>query len=284
MRTVCCSVCGSERQKFFLQEDRFTVVRCMDCGHLYTSPLPEAAQVEEAYSASGDWIKQADIAVSSGADQRYQRYISAIGGILPPGARVLDIGCSKGRFIYQLQQRGYDCYGVEPSRDAAFAQQLMGADRIWHLSYREPLSIEADLVTMFEVLEHIHEPHITAALVFQQIRPGGYFMGSVPNGAFIRAKVLPRRVFGIHSMIVPLIMDAGNHINYFSASGLRRMLERVGFEFLWVRNAPLDFNYTANRLSPFFKRGWAVLTHICQFTTGSLLGSNIWFLARKSDR
>lgn len=283
MRDVCCTVCGSVRPKLYMKENLFTVVSCAECRHLYTSPLAESEAIAAAYADSGDWIKKTDIEERSGADHRYLKYITAIKKLVPSGSSVIDIGCSKGRFIYSLQQQGYDCYGVEPSRDAVYAKHLIGADRIWHVSYRKLLPISANLVTMFEVLEHIPEPHNVAALILQQIRPGGYFMGSVPNGAFIRAKVLPRRVLGIHSLIVPLIMDAGNHLNYFSPSGIRRMLERVGFEFLWVKNAPLDFNYTANRMSPLLKLAWSFAAQIGFCATGSLLGSNIWFLARRAD-
>ena len=106
-------------------------------------------------------------------------------------------------------------------------------------------------------------------------------MGSIPNGESCRAKVWPRRVLGLNSFVVPLIMDAGNHINFFSPNGIKIMLERCGFEFLWVRNSPLDFNYTANRWSPLAKRFWWLLTQLAARSSGRLLGAGIWFLARK---
>ena len=211
------------------------------------------------------------------------RYAAKLERLIPPQAKVVEIGCSKGRFLYLMQQRGFDCYGVEPSRDAEIASQLLGTDRIWHTFYTQSLPIAADAVTMFEVLEHIPEPQRIAETIFEQLRPGGYFMGSVPNGTFIRAKVWPRRVARLRWFVVPLIMDAGNHINYFSAQGVRSMLERIGFEFLWVRNAPLDFNYVANRLSPLAKRAWWIFAQSSAALTRSLIASNIWFLARRPD-
>lgn len=281
MGSVCCSVCGSCHQKHYLEEGLFTVVTCSECGHLYTSPLPDAETIAASYTESANWIKPTDMAVRSGADSRFLKYAAAIERILAPKAKIIEIGCSKGRFLHLLQQRGFECYGVEPSGDAEIASQMLGADRIWHSLYTRLLPVKADAVTMFEALEHIPEPHKTAAMILEQLCPGGYFMGSVPNGTFIRAKVWPRRKLGLRSLVVPLIMDAGNHINYFSPRGIQAMLERAGFEFLWVRNAPLDFNYTANRFSPLLKRLWLTLTLLSATCTGNLLGSNIWFLARK---
>ena len=281
MGAVCCSVCGSCHSKPYLEEHGFTVVTCLQCGHLFTTPVPDEDAVAASYASSGDWIKPTDIGVHSGADHRFLKYAAALERILAPNAAVVEIGCSKGRFLHLLQQRGYDCYGIEPSRDAEVAARLIGADRICHAPYTRLLPVKADAVAMFEALEHIPEPHKTAHLIFEQLCPGGYFMGSVPNGSFIRAKVWPRRKLGLRSLVVPLIMDAGNHINYFSPQGIKAMLERAGFEFLWVRNAPLDFNYSANRLSPALKRSWQALTGLSRIFTGKLLGSNIWFLARR---
>jgi SAM-dependent methyltransferase len=243
--------------------------------------LPESETIAARYTASGGWIKSTNIVERSQADGRFYQYAKALEQIIPRGSKILEIGCSKGRLLYLLQQRGFDCFGVEPSRDAEIASQLLGADRITRGAYTQPLSFAADAVTMFEVLEHIPEPHRIAATVFTQLRSGGYFMGSVPNGMFIRAKVWPKRRLGLRSLMVPLIMDAGNHINYFSADGIQTMLERIGFEFLWVTNAPLDFNYTANRFSPLVKRAWWPIAQLAAKSTGKLLGSNIWFLARR---
>lgn len=281
MRTVCCAVCGSCQSERYLEEGNFTVVTCTACGHLYTSPLLEAEAVAAIYSASADWIKTTGTAIHSGAENRFQEYALALETLIPPKAKVIEIGCSKGRFLWLLQQRGFDCYGVEPSRDADSAAKLLGAQRIWHMAYSYTLPIVADAVTMFETLEHIPEPDKTAVMVFEQLRPGGYFMGNVPNGAFIRTKVWPRRALGLRSLVVPLVMDAGNHLNYFSPQGIQEMLERIGFEFLWVKNAPLDFNYTANRISPVVKRLWRLLAHLAASVSGNLIGSNIWFVARK---
>lgn len=283
MHQVCCSVCGSCNCKFYLEEDKFTVVTCKECGHLYTLSIPDVSVVAANYAVSGDWIK-AKNDEHSGSDKRFQQYAEALSMIFYDRVhqtKVIDIGCSKGRFLHLLQQRGFDCWGVELGHDAAIASQLLGAARIIHAAYTEPLPIAADVVTMFEVLEHIPEPHQMALMVFHQLRNGGYFMGSVPNGTFIRAKVWLRRVLHLRSFIVPLRIGAGKHINLFSPRGIQVMLERLGFEFLWCRNAPLDFNYTANRFSPLLKSVWWLLVQFPASFTGNLLGSNIFFLARK---
>ena len=113
MDAVCCSVCGSCCQQPFLHEGTFSVVSCVECGHLYTSPLPEEESFLTHYAASGDWIKATSITEESGADSRFHQYSEALCRIVPKGGKIIEVGCSKGRLLYLLQQQGFDCYGVD---------------------------------------------------------------------------------------------------------------------------------------------------------------------------
>jgi len=212
---------------------------------------------------------------------RLEQYAGELEHVLESGAQILEVGCSKGHFLKLMQKRGFKVWGIEPSRDSEMALQLVGQGRIQRSFYDVSFPGDLDAIVMFEVLEHIPEPHKIVKRVFNNLRQGGYFMGSVPNGEFIRFKTLPRRNIGLQKLIVPLIMDAGNHINYFSASGIQRMLELNGFEFIWARNAPLEFNYVANSFSPIAKRIWWIVAETMRLLTGRLIGSNLWFLARR---
>ena len=281
MISVGCSVCGSCRSCTFLEEGMWHVVSCNNCGHLYTQKLNDAGDYVAKYQKAGNWIKAESVSDDCDSAYRFESYANEVERLLEPAARVLEIGCSKGFLLKQLQGRGFDCYGVEPGQDAIIARDLLGQERVYHEYYSAPLPLQVDIVTMWEVLEHIPEPDNVVETVFRQLSQGGYFMGSVPNGSFIRLKVLPKRMLGIKSMIVPLIMDAGNHINYFDSYGLGQMLRRLGFEVLWIKNAPLDFNYVANRYSPVIKRAWWQLARLVQSISGKLIGSNIMFLAQK---
>jgi 2-polyprenyl-3-methyl-5-hydroxy-6-metoxy-1,4-benzoquinol methylase len=203
--------------------------------------------------------------------------------LLPTGGRILDVGCSNGRFLYLMAERGWVVHGIEPSQDGEIAAQTFGDEAIHRRLYQELLPLEFDVVTAFEVIEHIPEPHLVVERIFQQLRPGGYLMGSVPNGEFIKIKVLPRKAFGLENILVPLTMDPGNHINYFNAAGLRKLFERTGYRVHWVRNAPVDFNYLANRTSASLKRIWHKQAEVVRFLSGRLIGSNLWFLAQKPE-
>jgi 2-polyprenyl-3-methyl-5-hydroxy-6-metoxy-1,4-benzoquinol methylase len=278
---IYCSVCESRDQKPFIKEDNIQVVTCRNCGHLYTGEVPETRAT--SYYISSNWIKQPDPALPSSADHRYITYARELTHLITEPGKILDIGCANGRFLFLMAERGWLVHGVEPSQDGDIAARTFGNEVIHRHLYQELLPWKFDVITAFEVIEHIPEPQLVVERIFQQLRPGGYLMGSVPNGDFIRIKVLPRKVFGLEKILVPLTMDPGNHINYFNAAGLRKLFERTGFQVHWVRNAPVDFNYLANRTSSYLKKIWHKQAEIVRLFSERLIGSNLWFLTQKPE-
>ena len=61
-----------------------------------------------------------------------------------------------------------------------------------------------DIVTMFEVLEHIPDPRPTLQTVHRQLKTGAWFLGSVPGQAFHRLKVWPRGHLEFRAALFPL--------------------------------------------------------------------------------
>lgn len=276
-----CVVCNSETARRFLLEPPYTVVECTECRHIYTFPRPSQSAVDNRYHSLGRWIKVENPELETGADSRYRFFLSLLERVIPPPATLLDIGCSVGRFLAMARADGYECYGVEPGTDGEHAAQVLGADRIHRRLYREPVEPQCDVVTMFEVMEHIPDPRMTLKAILMQVRDGGWFLGSVPNQAFSRLKVWPRRRFGVQRALVPLTLDSGNHLHYFSASGLQELLRRAGFQAVMSGAAPIDYNYLATPCSATLKRLWAVVARLGGLISSQPLSSNIWFLARK---
>jgi SAM-dependent methyltransferase len=276
-----CVVCNSKVARRFLEEPPYAVVECEECRHIYTFPRPSQATVDNRYQSVGGWIKAENPELATGADSRYRFFLSLLKRVIPPPATLLDIGCSVGRFLAMARADGYECYGVEPGTDGEHAARLLGAGRIHRRLYREPVEPRCDVVTMLEVMEHIPDPRTTLKTIQMQVKDGGWFLGSVPNQVFSRLKVWPRRRFGVQSTLVPLTLDSGNHLHYFSAPGLQAILHRAGFEVGMSGAAPIDYNYLATAYSAPLKRLWAVVVRLGTLVSDQPLSSNIWFLARK---
>jgi SAM-dependent methyltransferase len=277
-----CVVCKQQVGKLFLAEPPYTIAECAGCRHIYTFPRPLQIDVDNRYQGVGGWISADDPKLAAGAETRYSFFLSILKEVVPPPANLLDVGCSIGRFLEMAQKVGYECYGIEPGRDAEDASRLLGTGRVHRRIYKEPIDPRSDVVTMFEVMEHIPDPHATLQTVYQQLKTGAWFLGSVPGQAFHRMKVWPRRRLGLQSCLVPLTLDPGNHLHYYSASGLKTLLSHAGFETVMSGAAPADYNYLATKHSVLLKKIWSVAARLGELVNDEPLSTNIWFLCQKT--
>ena len=103
---------------------------------------------------------------------------------LPPGTRVVDLGCGSGVFTNLLQRRGYRCSGVDLSPNLiAIARAKFGGIEFLECDIeRLPFADESfDGVLLSGVLHHLPERSLCAAEVFRILRPGGKFVAFDPN-------------------------------------------------------------------------------------------------------
>jgi SAM-dependent methyltransferase len=106
----------------------------------------------------------------------FRRYV---GG---PGRRVLDVGCRAGA-LTRAYLEGNSVVGVDVDREALDEAAKLGIETVWADAQRRlPFGNETfDVVVAGEVLEHLAEPRAFVGEAFRVLRPGGTFVGSVPN-------------------------------------------------------------------------------------------------------
>src|SRR6266404_4644417 len=106
----------------------------------------------------------------------FRRYV---GG---PGRHVLDLGCRDGA-LTQAYAGGNEIVGVDADREALAEAQKLGIETRWaDLDDALPFADGSfDVVVAGELLEHLRDPRRVASEVLRVLRPGGTFVGSVPN-------------------------------------------------------------------------------------------------------
>lgn len=244
----------------------FTLTRCEACRHVFLNPRPTRECIGLFYPAdygpfrgelsSGrkpkadgrwplsrffdprkwPWLKQillwwidsraAPIPKLEISDLKSQ--ISNQTSEIPP--RALELGCSHGAFLQQLRERGWECVGIEPAAEVAGRAAERGFDvRVGSLESvvaSDPQTFAPssfDAVFAWMVIEHLHDPVATLRLVRELLKPGGTLSFSVPNfGCW------ERRAFGRFWYALQL----PTHLQHFTATSLRRMLEASGFELV----------------------------------------------------
>jgi len=143
-----------------------------------------------------------------------------------PDGRLLEVGCATGLFLDAAQRLGtWEVQGIEPSvQSAEYARQRYGLDII--PSSYEDTHLESqsyDVVTMWDVLEHLHEPVAAVQDVSRILKPGGIFVIKVPHFESLAARFFGRYWAGL---------DAPRHLYVFPQSLLEDMLRQAGFDIL----------------------------------------------------
>jgi len=250
---VDCGLCGSAERELKFQDGPFSVVTCTGCGLTYVTPrLDDAALIDEVYD-EGYW--RSDAAKDRGytdysADQElylktYRRRLSVIRRHFDRPGRVLDIGCAAGFFLRVMQEEGWDVTGLEPS-DAirGEAEQSIGAENV-HAGLLGDADLEPgsfDLVTMWDVIEHI--PDTVAALheVRKLLAPSGKFLVETQNVDSRAARLLGKKWQHYKH---------AEHIYHFNPKTIARLFDEGGFEILenrpWLGGKYVSMGFIAER-------------------------------------
>lgn len=217
----------------------FQIVRCEACDHEWVDPLPTPEQVDAVYNSgyfTGEGLGYRDYFVRQRAsNQRKARYRLDLLGRLnqAPSGRILDIGAADGSFVAEATARNWDAYGVEVSREAraALAEDLRPRvyESLDEAAARGPFQI----VTLWDVLEHLPDITDTMTRVSAMLAPGGLVGIVVPVIDNWNARKRP------HSWDQ---YKPPEHLTYFSTRSLRRFAQtRIGpivhEEPAWIRHA-----------------------------------------------
>ena len=212
----------------------FSWYECSQCGLLFLSPQPDEEEIQQYYpdeyipfqTAIQDersWLRR--------TDRRYGLYkrCRAIQRLTSKPGRILDVGCATGIFLDGMQQRGWEANGVEPSSFAAeYARRRFGLEV--HLGYLEDARFPDgyfDVITFWDVIEHVPSPMLMLAEVERILKPGGWLVLSLPNpGAW------DRRWFNEYWAG----WDIPRHFHLFSIQVLQRYLERQNLHLERIRN------------------------------------------------
>lgn len=240
-----CNHCQSTAFTPIFMLKGYELVRCGDCALAYVINPPSAEELKRIYSATSNYHVQLHDPASDtwrsfeALAQTHMAFVRQQIG----GGRVLDVGCSTGHFLAAARTHGFEVEGAEFSADSArVAREHFGltiTDGSVHQVGAAPGSF--DLVTMFDVIEHVPDPTADIAAVWRLLKPGGWFVLSTPNidGLFPRLSLPLARALNHWPHPEP-----PHHLYQFSVRTLAAMLEKAGFLPGAVSHTHIPLSYT----------------------------------------
>lgn len=242
--TAACPLCGDTRSRpeqsgpdyFMRLPGSFALVRCQSCDLIYQNPRPTLESVGHyypdeygSYASAKQGLKTRrgllGRIIRRGMNKRCRLLDESVPAQPGQPRRLLDVGCASGLFLEAMQAYpGWQVEGVELNELAARTtsarlQVPVFAGPLERASYPDATF---DAVTMWDVLEHLHDPLAGLRELHRILKPGGALFVRVPNAGSYVARLCGRYWVGY---------DLPRHMTVFSSKTLLRALAQSGFDW-----------------------------------------------------
>jgi len=189
-----CPWCDSEKtlihlwvKDLFLTQEPFEIYECLKCGLLFTEPRPDDKNIGKYYQSEEYYSHQENKSgfipkiyeSVKGVNLKHKRNLATKG--LKVG-KMLEIGCGVGDFLHEMEQKGWNCTGIEPSKEAKAIAQTRVKANILNPDELATLEDESfDLITMWHVLEHVDNLKEEVMHLQRLLKKGGRLVLALPN-------------------------------------------------------------------------------------------------------
>lgn len=225
-----CPACNNDQLSFEFEKSRFTYVSCSRCRTLFVNPRPPFEALNAFYGRSASSSYWVNAFFKPVAEIRREKIFRPrarhISTLLPADTTwtIGDIGAGFGLFLEELRaiSPSHRYIAIEPSGEMADIcssnglevrcspiEELRGHDGVF------------DLLTAFELFEHLHEPRTFLQKANMLLREGGYLYLTTLNGKGFDIQMLWER----SKSITP-----PHHLNFFNPASAALLLENAGFE------------------------------------------------------
>jgi 2-polyprenyl-3-methyl-5-hydroxy-6-metoxy-1,4-benzoquinol methylase len=280
-----CLLCGSQKHRTVFKEFDVDILRCLKCNHVFSSYPADT-------NYDGFWGMEVpedehfywNEAHAKMHDDFFQRFLIGRSG------RLLDVGCGLGFFLKAMAPyQNWEGYGCEVSQAAVgYAQEILGLPNIicGQLENSGLPYEHFDIITMFDVIEHLIQPDPLLRHCYQLLKNGGICFIHTPNVTIQlpRAKLI-KLLRGMKPGVT--YMQAHDHLHYYSMSSINRLLERNGFSRIeFIHMHPVQsVQGRRSRILRETKNAWSMVARtLANFSRGHFNFNNLFIVAHKDGK
>ena len=275
-----CPVCHSKQiqdafsaKDYTVSSEIFTIVKCTACTHLFTQYIATQNEIGKYYQ-SENYISHSDTQegiVNKLYHAVRKRTLAGKKDLVQQETgkqqgKILDIGCGTGAFLNTMKLAGWECIGLEP--DDAARKKAIELYNIEPKPSHEIFSLannEYDAITMWHVLEHVHQLHEYIAQLKNMLTANGKIFIAVPNYTSYDAQ---------HYATYWAAYDVPRHLYHFSPASMKNLVEQHGLIIKKIKPMWFDSFYVS-MLSEQYKNGKGNI--IKAFFIGFVSNLKTWF-------
>jgi 2-polyprenyl-3-methyl-5-hydroxy-6-metoxy-1,4-benzoquinol methylase len=233
-----CPVCGSGNienvfavKDFTVSKKEFVIAECKDCSLRVTQDVPDAASIGDYYK-SENYISHSDTSrglvnslykkVRNRTLKQKRKLIESITN--KKSGKLLDVGSGTGAFANEMKVNGWDVTGLEPDSGAIkvakdlYGLELQETDKLFELS-----SGNYDAITLWHVLEHVHQLQEYIAQLKRILTDDGRLIIAVPNYTCYEEKVY-KQYWAAY--------DVPRHLYHFSPAAMKTLMNKHGLKII----------------------------------------------------
>jgi len=244
-----CPVCLGEKFKEVLfctdyttTNEEFVICQCSDCSFRFTNPRPDINESAKYYQ-SEEYISHTDsnkgllnrlyqIARDYMISTKYKSTVKKY-----DAKSLVDYGCGTGDFLKYCIDKGHSAIGLEIDDSARNIAANKGCKEVYEPAHLSNITTaSADIITLWHVLEHIHDLHPTVKHFNRILNEGGTLVIAVPNHESHDAK---------HYGKYWAAYDVPRHLYHFNVASMNRLMNDEGFKLIETKTMRLDPFYIA---------------------------------------
>ena len=223
-----CLLCNSPEIIPMKKYGKDHLVKCKKCGFVFCKKIPTEKDLIENYK-----LYHRDNAISPITVKRYNELLDTF-ETSRKNNKILDIGCGDGHFLHVAKQRGWEVYGTEFTDEAievCKSKNINMSKGVLNPENYAPFKF--DVITSFEVIEHINNPQSEVKNIVSLLRPEGIFYFTTPNFNSVNRAILKEK----WSIIV-----YPEHLSYYTAKTINRFFSSQGLKKINLRTTGISIN------------------------------------------
>ena len=246
-----CPVCKSTQMQprlsakdYTVSGEIFSIVACNNCTHLFTHNVAQQNEIGKYY-ASENYISHSDTQIGL-VNKLYhsirKRTLQSKKRLIEretekSNGNILDIGCGTGAFLNTMQKGGWKITGLEPDETARVkAKTLYGIEPQPSNNIFKLPDNSYDAITMWHVLEHVHELNEYVAQLKNMLTEKGKIFIAVPNYTSYDAQ---------HYGQFWAAYDVPRHLYHFSPASMKKLVEKHGLTIKKIKPMWFDSFYVS---------------------------------------
>lgn len=224
-----CYLCGSQKIKLAFRKLGYKIYKCEDCGLFFLSLEEPYEEFLKRYYQKGYFLGDKKLRAYANYEEdkntiqkNMSHYLSRIKKLKSKG-KILDVGCAMGFFLELAENNGFKATGIDVSEYAVNLAKKKYGDKVVQTSLSKAKFPDKcfDVVTMFDLIEHLENPIEDLKKTSSLLKDNGLVVIQTGDTESKWARYSKKNW---HFFAPP------QHLFFYSKNNIKTLLQKAGFE------------------------------------------------------